>query len=228
MATKKTLYLWLAVLLFSCNNTEREAYGASAEVFYREYTIWGEEDKENVKVFLQFRKRNREGDAIVLEEPAKLMLDGVELQSDSAASTGIFYETQIPLARFAGEHTIKFTDFGKKEYVDTFRFTPFRLVSSLGNEVNQTNLLLEFEGLQNGDQVRVVATDTSYTSEGINGIFLVQNGQIDLEPIFRTEIKSGPVVLQLFKEEDRFLKNGMHAGRISITYGLKREFELKD
>jgi hypothetical protein len=53
----------------------------------------------------------------------------------------------------------------------------------------------------------------------------VVNGQLDLRE-FLPAVANGPLVLHLFKEEDRSLKT--QNGRISITYGLKKEFELKD
>ena len=54
----------------------------------------------------------------------------------------------------------------------------------------------------------------------------IQNNELDLRR-FLPAITNGPLVLQLFKEEERNLSKGQ-SGKISITYGLKREFELKD
>jgi hypothetical protein len=71
-------------------------------------------------------------------------------------------------------------------------------------------------------------TDTTLDGEGVNEMDTIHNNQLDLRK-FLPSITNGPVTLQLFKEEDRLI-NKEHSERaeISITYSLKREFELKD
>ena len=68
-------------------------------------------------------------------------------------------------------------------------------------------------------------TDTSLEGDGVNEVDSVVNGQLDLRE-FLPAVANGPLILHLFKEEDRSLKT--QNGKISITYGLKKEFELKD
>jgi hypothetical protein len=42
-------------------------------------------------------------------------------------------------------------------------------------------------------------------------------------------LKNGPINLQFYKELEKQVKNGTReGGKLSITYGLKREFELMD
>jgi len=42
-------------------------------------------------------------------------------------------------------------------------------------------------------------------------------------------VRKGPVVLELYLEQERPLKQHTTAGgKISITYGLKKEFDLTD
>ena len=89
-------------------------------------------------------------------------------------------------------------------------------------------MVFEVEGLQDQDIVRVVITDTSFESEGVNEMDTVISQRLDLRK-YLPAISNGPVTLYLFKEEERSLKNKpSKRGTISITYSLKREFELKD
>jgi hypothetical protein len=56
----------------------------------------------------------------------------------------------------------------------------------------------------------------------------VHNNQLDLRKFLRG-ISNGPINLHLYKEEEKLLnKDSSGWGELSITYGLKREFELKD
>jgi hypothetical protein len=87
---------------------------------------------------------------------------------------------------------------------------------------------LHFEGLKDKDQLRIVMNDTTFEDEGINTLDTVYNNRLDLRK-YLPSLSNGPVTLHLFKEEDRFLqKNASTKGEISITYSLKREFDLKD
>jgi hypothetical protein len=209
----------------SCTDTETK-YKLSENI-YTSYSIWGEEDKEFVTAFLQFRSGGPDGEALHLKEPSKVFFDEVLLTADSARESGHYYEVQMPLQGFSGPHTIRFINAGKKEYKEEFVFTPFRLINELGDTVNRNELVLRFEGLKNREKLRIVMTDTAFSSEGINEVGTVINSQLDLHK-YLPGISNGPAMLQLFKEEERLIEKGSVWGEISITYSLKREFELKD
>ena len=84
------------------------------------------------------------------------------------------------------------------------------------------------KGLKDKDALRIVLIDTSFKGEGVNKIDSVYRNRLDLRK-FLPLIADGPIVLQLFKEEEKiFGERGGIWGEISISYGLKREFELKD
>lgn len=198
-----------------------------ADSIYREYKIWGEEDREVVNCLFQFRQGGPDGPTLVLEE-GKVHFDDELLTPDSTTASGAYYESLKPLASFAGKHTVTFTDAEGRTNKEIFSFQPFALKNSWGEEVKREELLLQLEGLKTGDVLRVVATDTVFYNEGINELDTIQNGELDLRKRIRS-FKGGPVILHLYKEEERSLKNGRkEIGRISITYGLKREFLLRD
>ena len=212
-------------ILHSCRNGEAEK---SRGDIYAKYSIWGEEGKELVNVFFQFQSGGPDGQALSLINPAKVLLDNNFLIADSAREGGVFYELQMPVEDFDGAHTITFIDADKKEYRQEFSFTSFRLKNKIGDTLNRNEMVLNVEGLKENELVRVVITDTSFEGDGVNEMDTVRNNQLDLRKFLRA-ISNGPINLHLYKEEERLLNNGSSGwGEISITYGLKREFELKD
>jgi hypothetical protein len=209
------------VFLVACLSDEKEKTGKDR---YANYFISGEEGKEFVTVFLQF-SNGPEDIASVLKEPEKVFFDNQLLTADSARESGAFYEIQLPLDEFTGNHTIRYLDENQEEYTEEFSFLPFRVTNLTTSTVKRGNMVLNMEGLTENDVIRVVMTDTSMEGDGVNELDSVVNGQLDLRE-FLLAVANGPLILHLFKEEDRSLKT--QNGRISITYGLKKEFELKD
>ena len=224
----KRPFLFLIILVTaagSCKNNPDRRYVATG--LYAKYSIRGEEGKEFVTAFFQFFD-DPIGRALVLREPAKVFLDDSLLAVDSAKETGGFYEIQIPIEDFTGTHTIRFIDAENEEHREEFSFTPFRLIKEVNDSFNRNDMVFEVEGLQDQDLVRVVITDTSFESEGVNEMDTVISQRLDLRK-YLPAVSNGPVTLFLFKEEERSLKNpASPRGTISITYSLKREFELKD
>jgi hypothetical protein len=224
---RKRLFLFLIILVTavgSCKNSDRIDVATG---LYANYSIRGEEGKEFVTAFFQFFDDPAER-ALVLREPAKVFLDDNLLSPDSAKETGGFYELQIPIQDFTGTHTIRLVDAQNREYKEAFSFTPFRLIKEVIDSLNRKDMVFEVEGLQDQDIVRVVITDTSFESEGVNEMDTVISQRLDLRK-YLPAISNGPVTLYLFKEEERSLENRpSKRGTISITYSLKREFELKD
>jgi hypothetical protein len=223
----KRLFFFLIILITaaaSCKNSDRRDV---ADGLYANYSIRGEEGKEFVTAFFQFFDDPVER-ALVLRKPAKVFLDGNLLSPDSAKETGGFYEIQLPIQDFTGAHTIRFIDRENMEHREEFFFTPFRLMKEIKDSLNRKDMMFEVEGLRDQDVVRVVITDTSFESEGVNEMDTIISQRLDLRKHLPA-ISNGPVTLYLFKEEERSLENkSSKRGTISITYSLKREFELKD
>ena len=224
MCKRLFFFLILLAIAGSCKNSDRRD-GATG--LYANYSIRGEEEEEFVTAFFQFFDDPVER-ALVLREPAKVFLDDNLLSPDSAKETGGFYEIQLPMQDFTGTHSIRFIDAENREHREEFSFTPFRLIKEVNDSLNRKDMVFGVEGLQDQDIVRVVITDTSFESEGVNEMDTVISQRLDLRK-YLPAISNGPVTLYLFKEEERSLKNKpSKRGTISITYSLKREFELKD
>jgi hypothetical protein len=221
------LSILIAFLFFSCQGKKQGPSGTDA--VFAAYAITAEEGGENVTCLLKFHQRNSRGPALFLESPASVTFDGIALQADSARLSGAYYEWQQPLAGFEGTHTIVFKSAEGREYKEDFRFQPFTLTNDLTGTVPRSELVLQLEGLAPTDYVRVLLTDTSFTTTDINEVDTVRNGQISISRAALRNVASGPVTLHLFKEEERRLKNApAGGGLLSLTYGLSREFELAD
>ena len=218
------------VILFSCTSNEiGNSKDVNPDAVFFDYEVWAEEGKEDVTVNLQYRMGGKNGTTLVLDEPSKVMLDGEQLKVDSAKVTGAYYEVQKPFASFTGKHTISFTDLNKKEYNEEFEFSPFMLDPNVPSTLNRGDLVFNFTGLAPVDYLSVILTDTSFASADINDVDTVKNGRLVIKADRLSALINGPINLQFFKEEIVPLKKPTNeGGKFIITYGLKREFELKD
>jgi hypothetical protein len=217
----------LLVALTSCSNDDARTTVAAEDV-YLDYKVWAEEGREEVTCMLQFHEGGPEGASMALQAPAGVWLDGQELQSDSARLTGAYYELQQPLQAFAGEHTIVFKDGSGGEHREVFTFQPITLQTQIGERLKRGPLKLKLQGLGENDKVRVLMVDTAFTTNDINRVQPVQNGAITLQPDELRHVSTGPVTLYIIKEEERPVQKEGRGGKISITYGLKRDFDLVD
>jgi len=225
------LLLIFSFLIFnSCNSNEiGNSKDVNPEAIYFDYKIWGDEGNDNLTIKLQYRFAGKNGTTLTIEKPARVELDDELVPVDSTKMTGAFYEIHKPINKFNGEHTITFTDINEKQYREKFRFQPLQLKTGLPDTLKRGKMLLEVNGLDGERFVRVILSDTSFTSEGINRVDTIKNGQIIISEEDMKSLVNGPIQLELIKEEERPVKNGTReGGRFTISYGLKREFILKD
>jgi hypothetical protein len=217
--------------LFSCTSDEiGNSKDVNPEAVFFDYEVWAEEGKEDVTVNLQYRMGGKKGTTLVLGEPSKVILDGEQLKVDSAKVTGAYYEVQKPLSTFTGKHTISFTDLKNKEYSEEFEFIPFSLEPDVPSTLNRGDLVFNFKGLDSVDVLSVTLTDTSFQSADItNDIDTVRNGRLVIKAHRLSALINGPIHLQFYREQMLPLKNATkEGGKFMISYGLKRDFELKD
>lgn len=229
MNRRLPIFLFISLLLISCTSNE---IGSSKDVnqdaIYFDYRISGEESNDDISVMFQYHFGGVNGTTLLLEEPSRVELDGEPIKADSSRMTGAFYEVLKPVKDFAGHHTIVFTDLNKKEYKEEFSFQPITLRTTVPEVIKRGDFVFELDGLDPEDYVRVLLTDTSFESEGINRVDTVRNGRVILSRKDLRTVVNGPVTLELYKEEEKSLKNPTEeGGKLSITYGLKREFILK-
>lgn len=230
----KHILIFSACILFlfvGCINYEKRADDNSInpEAIFFDYNIWGDEESGVITIRVQYRRGWLEGPAFVLRQPAKVELDGEVLTLDSSKMNGAWYEISKPVKEFSGKHLIKLTDENSNEYSEEFDFSLLSLISEVPGVINRSDLVFELDGLKQEDTIQVLLTDTAYYSRGIDRIDTVQNGLIHISRADLDNVRNGPVVIEFYKDEERELKETKRAGgRIFISYGLKRVFELKD
>jgi hypothetical protein len=222
-------YLGLLPFLSCTSNEIGNGKDVNPETIYFDYRVWGDEDGGDMTLRLQYRFAGPNGTTLLLEDPSKAEFDGVAIKADSSKKQGAYYEVTKPLNEFAGKHTIVFTDINGKQYKEEFSFQPIRLRTDVPAVIKRDDLVLNLDGLAPQDYVRVLVNDTARFSEGIDRIDTVKNGRIIITKADLQNIYSGPVHLELSKEDEKRIKNGTkEGGKFSISYELKREFELKD
>jgi hypothetical protein len=223
------LFLLFPVVFLSCNSNEiGNGKDVDPQTIFFDYKIWGEEGDEDLTVMLQYRFAGPGGTTLVLEEPSKVELDGIIIPADSSKMTGAFYEVIRPVNNFKGKHTIVFIDMNKKKYEETFEFQPLVLKTEIPPQLTRNNLMLELEGVGTDEEVRLILSDTS-NGDGINKLQNIRGGKLFISREDLGQLVNGPVHLEIFKEVERPVKNGtLEGGRFALTYGLKREFILKN
>ena len=218
-------FIFLLVFVSACtNNTTGNKKDIDPDAVFFDYIVRGDEEDINVTLYLQFRIGGPNGYALTLKDPARVELDGEIIQADSAKLTGAYYEIQKPAESFVGKHTITFTSFNKKVYKEEFEYKPFSMETELEN-VSREDLVFDLEGLEKEDHLHVSATDTSFTSRDIIEIDTVRDGKLIIPAGKLKYLVDGPITLLLSKETQKIIRDEIR-GRITVSYGLKREFEL--
>ena len=218
------------LIFFSCSSNEvGNAKDVNPESIYFEYKVWGDEGNDDITVMLQYRFAGKNGTTLVLENPSKVELDGDSIKVDSSNMDGAYYEIIKPAKDFVGKHTITFTNLENKQYKEDFDFKPISLRTRIPNEVKRGDLTFDIDGLEPLDYVRVLLTDTSFESRDINWVDTVKNGRVTISAEDLKNVMNGPIHLELIKEIDKPIKNGTkEGGSYYFSYGLKRDFVLKD
>lgn len=211
--------------LISCTNNEAKSKVINPDAVFFDYKIRGEEKDSLVTVYIQFKEGGPNGTPVVLDDPAKVELDGELIRSDSAKLTGPYYEIQKPLVGFQGKHVISFMDPDEKKYDEEFVYRLFSLKTKL-SVVDRGDLTFDFDGLNDEDYIRISATDTSFSSKDINEIDTVKNGKLVIPAVKLKNLVNGPITLLLSKETERIVHKKTEWGRIAISYTLQRNFEL--
>ncbi len=232
----RTVQLFILALFFSlvsCNNSnESESVigrmdETDLESVFFDYKINAEEGDDNLTIMLQFRFEDIEGESIIVDDAGKVALDGEELIADSSGLTGAYYEINKPLLGFAGEHEIVFT-YGSKTYREKFSYYPMVFKTELPDTLNRENFVIELDGLDQEDYVRVIMFDTT-VNDGVNRLNLTNEGKIEITLEDLAELRNGEIQLELHRENEKPMKNGTEAGgRLLRSYVLKRTFILRD
>ena len=217
-------------LMTGCVNSEiKPKKKVDPEAIFFDYRVWGDEENNDVTVRLQYFMGDETGKTISWGRSGKVVFDGEILQADSSRMNGFYYEAIIPWENFVGKHYIVFTDPNEKQYKEEFDFALISLKTEIPAVASRKELAIAINGLDSGETVRLLLIDTSFYGRGIDRIDTVRNDSIIITPRDMENLRNGPVYLEIYKEEERPLKEpGKGGGRLSVSYGLKRVFELRD
>ena len=212
----------------ACNSNE---IGGSKDVnpdaVFFDYQITGDEEDAMATVLLQYRFGGPHGTTLVLDDPSYVTFDGKKIVVDSSRIAGAYYEVRVPAAQMAGKHTISFSDANGKQYVQEFSFQPLSLATTIPDSLRQTELALQLAGIEDGQAVRMVLTDTSRNGEGIDRTDTVKGGMIRVKAAELASLVPGPIHLELMRDSRVPLRQTTaEGGRMTLSYSLRREFTL--
>lgn len=213
-----------SIFLFSCNQ-ETKVNEEPAEAYF-DYMVWGDEENGFVTVKLQYRAGGSNGENFRIQAPGRVTVDGTVITGDTAGLNGAYYEVIKPVAEFAGKHSIILTDPDGKQYRTDFDFPVITLKNEIPAVVSRDSIVLEINGLSTQDTIRVLLNDTSFRGNGIQRLGKLRNGKLVIRQ-FR-DLKPGPIFLELLREQHTPLRLTKAGGRLSVSYGLRREFILAD
>ena len=217
------------LVLQGCPSSEiGNASDVNPESIYFDYSISGEDGMEDVTIRLQYRFAGPDGTTLVLQPPAAVKLDGVELRVDSSKIGGAYYQASMPASSFGGKHNIEYRDINNKIYKESFEFPVFSLQKDLGDTLKAADADLRLSRAMNGSIVELMITDTSVHNEAYQKVDTIKGDIIHLEGSGLRKLKKGPVQLLLTLDKDTPVKNGTkEGGRLRKSYSLRREFFLQ-
>ena len=218
----------LGLLLGGCFGNADKRADPEPEDIYFDFLVTGEEGNDSVTLVGKFKDYDEYGEPLSLGE-GQVWLDGQLIPTDSSSLAGPHYTISRALAGFSGKHTILVQMPDRKKYRNEFNFYTFRIRTPLADTLKRNKLNLELQGLNGGDQVRVLMTDTSFTGDGINRVDSVWQNRISFTRSEIQLLEPGPVNLELTYESARPLRNTTRAGgQLRILYSIRREFWLRD
>jgi hypothetical protein len=202
----------LSLVFWGCTNIDvREEKPDPGDIYF-DYIAWGDEETGNITIKMQFRAGGPNQRALLLQAPSTVMLDNQLLQADSTKFTGPYYELIVPTNEFAGVHSIVFTDSQNRQYKTQFEFPIMKFKTEPDSVIGRRDLVLDLEGLRPEGHVRVLMTDTTFRGRGIEKIDSFDNNPLVITREDLRELKTGPVYMELFREEDKDLTQTMKAG----------------
>jgi hypothetical protein len=215
--------------LTSCQNDEVGRNNAAEEDgLYYDYQVSAEEGREEATMRLQYKDGDENGETLAMEKPAKVLFDGAELAADSSRFTGTYYELIKPVAELSGGHSIVFIDAKGGEHKVEFSFQLFSLVEELPGRMPARPFTIHFSDFPSSPTtVRVVMTDTSLQSAGVNEELLVEEGTLTIDESLLNHLTEGPVTMEISREEIQPIQTlAGEKGRLLLSYALRRQFEL--
>jgi len=220
----------LAGLAACKSEKERESTSEmEPDGIFHDYQVNANEDTDSVTVLLYFREYDEFGYGLRLDTPATILFDGQAVPAYKLEIPGSYYEVNRYAPDFAGRHSIQYTDKRGQLAEIPFNYQPMQVVSELPAVLTSDSLLIQLSGVDSGDIVHIVLTDTTYAGEGIERLDTVYGGKILISAGELASLAPGPVQLELIRETSRELgEEGHMRGQLRTTYHIRREMTLAE
>jgi hypothetical protein len=221
----------LCFLFASCQSNEiANSKDVNPAAIYTSYNVSYTEGDENVSCRASFRFGGSNGTTLVLNSPTKVQLDGQTLKVDSSRFSGAYYQVEKPFSSFKGEHAFTFFNANNSTMKEAFTFSPFVLAKPVPTTISKKGLSLSFNGLNNGNKIKITISDTSAKTNDINREFIIQNNQTAVLPDELKLLKNGPLEINISKFTKKpLLESTPEGGEIIMSYSLNvRKTNLKN
>lgn len=226
-----SIYILLFLLLagWACKDQPRyrpDDYAAMP--LYCDYRIAGDDESGHITVLMQFRAGGPDGPGMLLEKPAGVHFDGYELEADSSRNHGVYYEQRWLAPEFNGNHEIHYLSKEGDTLVEKFHYPVFGFREPFPEKIAVADLEIELTGLAGDDSLHILLMDTSYKSNGIDRYIRLENNKIKLTADELATLRKGPVVFDIYRDEERQLSGKNEgSGRLALSFALRRRFMLE-
>lgn len=228
MKSNLIFLLFIAAGLLACQSPEAEKKTSRKPPVNLALRIWGEEGREFFHCLAQVQSMEPDAAQGKLSTGETLTVDGIRLLPDSARYSGVFYQADLPIGQFAGEHTVSFTTSDGRTHSGKFDFTPFSLELDTGLALTADEMKFQLLNFPEGEnQVHLLITDTAYATDDINTFLPIKDGRLDVSPVLLSGIKRGPVIMQIIFETEKSLSLGKDRVKLLVSYSLSREIILQ-
>ena len=212
-----------ALVLNACTSSEiGNSKDVNPETIYSDYSVNYTEGEDSISCYLQYRFAGEMGTTLVLSGPSKVSIDGNEIMVDSGSVSGAYYEKKFSAGSFNGEHLIAFTDINGKKQEEKFAFNRIACITKIPASINKENLVFEFNGATNSDNIDVTVSDTSSATEDIHVSNKLNNNKFTLTAAQLKNLSAGPIEISIYKNVSMPLQQPTkQGGKFSINYFIK-------
>jgi hypothetical protein len=215
------LFLW--TVFASCISKNRDQ-----GPLFLDYRITAEEGNDSVSVLISFHEDNFYGAVVAIDNPGYVMLDGVRISPDNSSITGPFYPAFRAVKSFKGRHSILYVSSDGIKVEQSFSFQPFSIVNPLPDTISKQEFTLGLAGVNSGDMVRVLMTDTTFPGEGVERIDSAFGKKVTITAADLSKLEAGPVQLELSREtRSNISSKEAITGICSIVFTIRREIFIR-
>lgn len=224
-------FLVLSICIFSCSSNEiGNSKDVNPETIYLDYAVSYDDGDDSVRCYFQYRFAGENGTTLVLNSPAGVSVDGIDIPVDSNSISGAFYLKNFYAKSFAGKHDIDYTDINGKHHKEQFSFDPVMLTTNIPPNIKRKDVEFKFTGNLSDDFAVITIEDTSVQTVDVHFTASLANGKIIVPSEELKPLTNGPLKIYISKTVTPVFQHPtQEAGIFAVMYGIKEiETELKD